>query len=335
MLKRKSFLSGALLLVLPLAATADVEIYGRANISVDLLDDGVDYSEVSMSSNSSRLGFRANRDLDGITVLLQIEGDIDMSLAGGSNLGTRNTFLGVRGDFGTFKLGRFDTPFKSARGPANFFGDQIGDLRNLARFGNARFDERTPNTVSYSSVDMNGFAVNVAYSLHEGDQSSDMEDDAFSMSLTYEKGPWDVAAAYEKFSDDASRGGRDGFRLAAAYTLDALTLGGFYQIADHNDDSLDSDVFGIGASYKVGAKSLIKAHYFMRSADVEASDSDMFAIGYEYRIRQPLRVYAIYGFTSNDDGVNLTPWNQGRRTDQPGINGETASGLSVGLRYDF
>lgn len=60
-----------------------------------------------------------------------------------------------------------------------------------------------------------------------------------------------------------------------------------------------------------------------------------FAIGYEYRIQRPLRVYVNYAFVTNDDNANLNPWNQARRTGQPGSFGDTASGLSLGLRYDF
>ena len=334
MLNKKRLLTASILLALPMAAAADVSIYGRAHVSVDLLDDGADYSEVAMSSNSSRLGFRANRDFDGLTAMVQIEQEIDFSDSG-TNWASRDTFVGLRGDFGMFRLGKFDTPFKQARGPANLFGDQMGDLRNLTRAGNARFDERTPNTIHYQSPDMNGLGFNIAYSLHEGTDNRGLDDDAISLSLTYKAGPLDFAAAYEKFDDDASRGGRDAFRFAVGYSLEALTLVGLYQTADHNDDVFDSDVFGIGASYAMGDKSLIRAHYFLRSADADDSDSGMFAIGYEYRIQSPLRVYVNYAMVSNDDNANLTPWNQARRTGQPGSFGDTASGFSLGLRYDF
>ena len=332
---KKALLPLAILAALPAAALADVTIYGRANVSVDLLDDGADYSEVSMSSNSSRLGFRANRELEGgLTAMVQIEQEIDFSDSG-TNWASRDTFVGVRGGFGMFRLGKFDTPFKQARGPANLFGDQVGDMRNLTRAGNARFDERTPNTIHYQTADLSGFRFNVAYSLHEGRDNRGLDDEAISLSLTYSAGALSLAAAYEKFEDDASRGGRDAFRLAASYKFDALTVVGFYQMADHNNDAFDSDVFGIGASYAIDEKNSFKAHYFTRSADPSNSDSDLFAIGYEYRIARPLRVYLNYARVANDDNVNLTPWNQARTTGQPGSFGDTSSGFSLGLRYDF
>ena len=331
---KKALLPVAILAALPAVALADVTIYGRANVSVDLLDDGDDYSEVNMASGSSRLGFRANREFDGFTAIMQIEQEIDFTDSG-SNWASRDTFVGLRGDFGMVRLGKFDTPFKQARGPANLFGDQIGDMRNLTRAGNARFDERTPNTIHYQTPDLNGFRLNVAYSLHEGRDSRDLDDDAISLSLTYSAGPISLAAAYEKFDDDASRGGRDAFRFAVSYRLESLTLIGFYQTADHNNDAFDSDVFGIGASYAIDEKNTVKAHFFRRSADPSNSDSDMFAIGYEYRIARPVRIFINYARVANDDNINLTPWNQARTTDRPGSFGNTASAFSLGLRYDF
>ena len=331
---KKALLPVAILAALPAVAMADVTIYGRANVSVDLLDDGDDYSEVVMSSNSSRLGFRANREFEGFTAMVQIEQEIDFSDQG-TNWASRDTFVGLRGGFGMFRLGKFDTPFKQARGPANLFGDQMGDMRNLTRAGNGRFDERTPNTIHYQTPALSGFRFNLAYSLHEGRDSRALDDQAISLSLTYTAGPLDLAAAYEKFEDDASRGGRDAFRFAVAYKINALTLVGFYQTVDHNNDAFDSDVFGIGASFAIDEKNSVKAQFFNRSADRANADSDMFAIGYEYRLARPVRLMLAYARVANDDNANLAPWVQARTTDRAGSFGNTASGFSMALRYDF
>ena len=51
-------------LAVPAVAMADVTVYGRAHVSVDFLDDGADYSETNLSSNSSRLGFKGNHEIN-------------------------------------------------------------------------------------------------------------------------------------------------------------------------------------------------------------------------------------------------------------------------------
>jgi hypothetical protein len=53
--------------------------------------------------------------------------------------------------------------------------------------------------------------------------------------------------AYESFDDERSQGGRDAIRLAAAYDINDLTLVGFFQTIDHDNDAFDADVYGIGA----------------------------------------------------------------------------------------
>src|SRR5690606_27551832 len=135
---------------IPAVATADVTVYGRAHISADLLDDGKDYSELNISSNSSRLGFKGNHEINpDLKAFFQIEQEVLFGSAGNSRLNTRDTFVGLSGDFGAVQAGRFDSPFKVARGPANLFGDQVGDMKNLARVGNGKFDERYDNTLQY------------------------------------------------------------------------------------------------------------------------------------------------------------------------------------------
>src|SRR5690606_2353465 len=120
--------------------------------------DGGDYSELNISSNSSRLGFKGNHEINpNLKAFFQIEQEINFTNSNGDALTTRDTFVGLSGNFGAIQLGRFDSPFKVARGPANLFGDQVGDMKNLARVGDARFDERYDNTIQYTTPNFGGF----------------------------------------------------------------------------------------------------------------------------------------------------------------------------------
>ena len=169
----------ALAAAIPAVAMADVSIYGRAHVSVDFLDDGADYSETNLSSNASRLGFKGDHEINpNLTAFFQIEQQIDFGTDNGSSFNTRDTFVGLKGNFGSARMGRFDSPFKAARGPANLFGDQVGDIRNLTRVGNARFDERYDNTLEYTTPDMNGFFAKLGYSVQESTVNEDDTDDS-------------------------------------------------------------------------------------------------------------------------------------------------------------
>ena len=341
-----------------MAMAADVTVYGRAHVSVDYLDDGADYSETNLSSNSSRLGFKGSHQINpDLKAFFQIEQEINFTTGDSeenTRFATRDTFVGLGSDtWGAIQLGRFDSPFKKARGAANLFGDQVGDMRNLTRTtgkgGSSRFDERFDNTVQYTTPNFGGFSAAVAYSMYEGQSAvADRDEDAFSMSLNYGKGPFSGALAYEKVEEDAGGGERDAFRAAGAYSLtDAFKVVGFYQTTDY-DGSSDSavvdynsnDVYGLGGEFKLTDATAVKAMWMTLDSDADDADADMWVLGVEHKLDKAVRVYANYAVVDNDDGRALTPWGQGR-TANPGsdqfadASGEKASGFTVGLRYDF
>lgn len=332
---------------MPMAAMANVTVYGRAHVSVDFLDNGAQYSETNISSNSSRLGFKADKEVGDLTAFVQIEQEINISNSGTTDtLTTRDTFVGLRGGFGSVSVGRFDSPFNVARGPANLFGDQVGDMRNLTRVGNARFDERTENTVQYSTPSFNGLVGAIAYSHHEGAVNLDTEerdkDSTISTSVTYVAGPFDGALAYERADENTVRGERDAWRLAAGYKITpAVRLVGFYQKANYDggtpaqQDLLSSDVYGLGADFMVAPNTFIRGMWLNREADADDTESNMYVVGIEHRLDRALRLYANYAMVNNDDAVALTPWSQARTATPAGALGERSRGLSAGLRYDF
>ena len=70
--------AAALLALAPLAhaqlkTDGLLEIYGRASLSVDQLNDGDKYNSTNMSSNASRLGFRGSKKMGDLTGIWQIE----------------------------------------------------------------------------------------------------------------------------------------------------------------------------------------------------------------------------------------------------------------------
>lgn len=336
---------GATFLTPALAMAADVKVYGRAHVSLDYLDDGKDYNEVGLSSNSSRLGFKAEQKLEnGMTVFGQIEQEINFA-SGSANddleFATRDTFVGLKGDFGQARVGRFDSPFKAARGPVNFFGDMVGDIRNVTRAGNLRFDERNANTIEYQTPKFGGgFNVTGALSLHEKnspDAAKD-KDKAYDLALTYKEGNVDFAAAYEHYEEEASRGERDGFRVAAAYKITPeFNLGALYQYLTHDNDTANPDVqvFGVAADYKVAPKTYVRGQVFHRDVDADDANATLLAVGVEHRLDKAVRVYANLATMLNDTKSNLTPWSQGRSNSVAGVADEDALGLSLGFRYDF
>ncbi len=320
-------------------ASADVSIYGRAHISVDHLDNGVD-SANNLSSNSSRIGFRASTDvLDNLTAMAQIEQQVNFD-TNGTSFATRDTFAGVEGDFGMIRAGKFDTPLKRVRSAVDLFGDQVGDARNMVRSrtgapGASSLDERYPNSLHYQSPRFGPVELNLQYATNTTGSSADLEDDedGLSASAIFRQDDLYLVLAHETKGEDV--GDRSATRLGAYYDLAALRLTGFYQAVSEDGDGFeDNDAFGAGARYRIG-KNDLKAQYYAFSSDADDADASMIAVGVDHHISSDLRFYAVYGQTSNDDNAAFVPYREARSAGTPRVAGEDASALSIGMRYDF
>lgn len=334
-----------------LKTDGQMEIYGRASFSVDQLNDGGTYDRTNLSSNASRLGFRGSKKLGAMTGIWQVETELQPNLGTSTpennRLASRDTFAGLRGSFGTLRIGKFDTPFKVAREPFNLFGDQLGDMRNLTRVGDAKFDERLNNMLEYQTPVMNGLQARLAYSFHSNASATmangmDQRDDATSISLGYRTDKLDATLAFETYGPNTTgTGKREATRAALSYKISPeLRLAGFYQTADSIKTSGNvnegASVSGVGLEYAVTTNMALKAQYMDRKAKAANASSAMYTVGAEYRHDKALRFYANYGSIDNASGINLTPWKEGRTANAAaGSNGLTKSGLSIGMRYDF
>ena len=349
---------GATVLTPVMASAADVKIYGRAHVSLDYLDDGKDYNEVGLSSNASRLGFKVDQKInDDLNVFAQIEQEVNFASGSkdnnGVNFSTRDTFVGVKSaNYGQVRVGRFDSPFKVARSPINFFGDMVGDVRNVTRVGNLKFDERNENTIEYKSPKFGGgFNVLGAVSMNAGTESTKdtngegkKKDQAYDLALTYKEGPIDFAAAYEKYEKNAANvsdgASRDAFRLAGAYKItEEFNLGAMYQLSQHDSDKVNPDVqvFGLAGEYKLTPKTSVRGEYFYRDVDTNDANASLVAVGVEHKLDSTLRVYGNLATVLNDKNSKLNPWKEGRSFGN-GVSGaadENSTALSLGLRYDF
>lgn len=321
------------------AASADVSVYGRAHISFDNLDNGQD-SANNVSSNSSRIGFRASTQvLDDLAAMAQIEQQVNFD-TNGTTFATRDTFAGVEGSFGMVRAGKFDTPLKRVRSAVDLFGDQVGDARNIVRSrtgapGASSLDERYPNSIHYQSPRLGPIELNLQYSTNTTGSSADLDDDedGVSASAIFRQNDLYLVVAHETKGEDV--GDRSATRLGGYYDLAALRLTGFYQTVSEDADGIeDNDAFGVGARYRLG-KNDLKAQYYAFTSDADDSDASMVAIGVDHHVSSALRFYAAYAQTSNDDNVAFVPYREARSAGTPMIAGEDASAISIGMRYDF
>jgi predicted porin len=163
--------------LMPVAAMADVTVYGRGHLSIDANSgNGGDSTTgtqngLNLTSNSSRLGFKGAEDLaNGMKAVFQFETEVAAQGSdGGTSLfgGQRDTYLGVAGDFGTVIAGRLPLANQWAY-DANFFGDKVGDAANFTGggFGGNGLlgvPGRVSRAVAYVSPSLGGVTVLAAF----------------------------------------------------------------------------------------------------------------------------------------------------------------------------
>ncbi len=163
-----------------------------------------------MSSSNSRLGVRGyerlGRDLKAI-FQLETEFHVDSN---DSQFARRNSFVGLSAkSWGTVKLGRMDTPFKSYGDDIGMFGISSGNFvssSNVLRktgFGTSSassFHLRRQNAIQYESPVWGGFDFAVQYSTDEA-KTSTRDPHVVSAAIEYERGPFKVSVAHEQHWD--------------------------------------------------------------------------------------------------------------------------------------
>jgi predicted porin len=235
------------------AATSNVDVYGIMTLSVDKINTDVSGSDdpLRVSSNSSRIGFKGSEDLGGgLAGIWQIENQlnadngtnnlVDALGAGSFSSGLRNTFIGLKGGFGTTLLGKHDTPYKLATGKLDVFGDSLGDYNNIIGNvnGSNNFDLRPGNVIAYITPTMGGLHGAIAYVAgQELSNGNGGDASAWSVMGMYDNGPIFASLAYEKHNN---LGGAPSAAAVATVCRD-FTVDGAPVAGDPNA--------GVGATY--------------------------------------------------------------------------------------
>jgi predicted porin len=330
--------AGAVAAPAAFAATANVDVYGKLNLGVSYISDQPDTtSDIQVTSFSSRIGFKGTEDLGGgLAGIWQIESGINPDEQNGG-WASRNSFVGLKGGFGTALIGNHDTPLKLVGRSVDLFGDQFGDTRNVLGVGQ---DIRADNVIAYISPNWTGFSFAAAYSTDPNskgtapitviavppaaptgtkpatDQSAaDAADlDVYSLNATYANGPFYVGFAYGDGDYHSANGLGAQYRVAGGFSMGAFKLVGQWDDLEADSNTGlgalgDFDGYMVGASFTMG-NWVFKGNW--ASGDYSlAADPEQWNLGVDYNMSKRTTVYAVY-----TDGDNVTLGKGGGASDQ-------------------
>jgi predicted porin len=176
------------------AADTSVQFYGHLDLSIDDITKGIKEGgagqnpapvgkvgwQSDVSSNLSYFGLRGDHDIGGgMRMVFQIETQVDVAATPGPSpqnqaspgnadnkvqgaLASRNSFLGIAGNFGALKIGKTDAPYKLSTARMDPFSATVGDynsiMGNTGGDNRAEFDTRLSHAIWYESNKMGGFS---------------------------------------------------------------------------------------------------------------------------------------------------------------------------------
>lgn len=177
-------LTALVLSALPLAAVADVSLYGEIkagvegrNIQAQLTEqpqvtNGVQGNQVKVTKAKSRIrtkisdfgsfiGFRGSEDLgEGLKAVWQLEQDVSVAGGGATQWGNRESFIGLAGEFGTLRAGRVANQFDDASQAIDPW-DSNNDV--ASQLGIFKRHDDMPVSVRYDSPEFSGFSGSVQF----------------------------------------------------------------------------------------------------------------------------------------------------------------------------
>ena len=246
----KKTLIALALTALPVAAMADVVLYGQIKGGVGVtFADGKDSGTITqMEDYGSRIGFKGEEDLgNGLKAIWQVEQRV--SLAGAQvseGWNTRDTFIGLEGGFGKVRAGYVSDQFNENMETMDIWEYRTGAgaaARGLATM--TRFDGRSQG-VRYDSPNFGGFDFNITHQMAddaaEGVFRNNNEANGQStiVGLNYENSGFFGKVGYGFYKDTAESfdintrkktGDKDGHvaRVEAGYDANNLFVGLAYQ----------------------------------------------------------------------------------------------------------
>ena len=275
------------------AFAADVDIYGKANLSVQSSDEG-EGSFTEVKSNASRIGLKGTHELgDGLTVIYKAEFQVDLDgdSAKGDSITDRNQYVGLAGSFGEVLLGKNDTMLKQSQGKVDLFSDLNGDIKSLWKGEN-----RMADTISYKSPKFNDFRVGVTYIAED---SVDAED-GVSVAVFYGDKKLKKSKVFASVAVDSEVKGYDITRATVQGKVGGVVLGAMVQTQEKIDGSAEMDGYMVSAKYKMD-KVTFKGQYQAANFD-GGDDKSGITVGADYSLAKSTKVYTFYTSFDMDSG---------------------------------
>jgi predicted porin len=371
------------------AQASTVNIYGYVNAEYGFASSATKGNGAglpsydALNSPASYIGFKGEEKLSGgMSAWFQCETDAGFlkgdskvtastnTTAGAATAGhvstqggwcSRNSALGLKGGFGNFFLGHWDSPTKRAVaahrvvGETGWQGVQGMLISNGGTF-TGTFSARNSNSINYESPRFSGFSANVQ-TTSTAEQANtvgapNVGGRSNSFSVNYGAGPLSASVAYTALDNNRAASGVVGakdtaFVLGGSYTFGAARIGLLYIDADAQPavgTTLTRKSYNIAGTYRLGGPHSLKGGYTV-AGDTKSnlgtattgfganSGASEYQIGYFNALSKRTNAGVIYMYAKNDD--RATGYSVGNNKTTGMAAGESTSAIVLTVNHTF
>jgi predicted porin len=321
-----------------------LHVYGKIHVSVDNSDtDGLNtasYSDgISISSNSSRLGFKGKYK----QVIYQIEQEVRIDDGSTGNFADRDTFIGYTGNWGAVMVGRHDTPFKLVGSYWGVFGDAVGERRAILGAGHQngnQLNERASNMMMYEFKNKI-IKAQAMYAVEPKSGSNNVDNNEQTVlggALWWNIAGFTLSAGYEDWTGHPFIIDGNAYRLAALWKIAGHQIGAIYENIDPSIvNEFSRAAYGINWKWKFINDWDVRLQYLVADSAENATDTggSKIGAGVYHQLNDETKLYVSYGATSNDNNAKFQAVDGGHGDEVKTVNGGNPSSLSLGIEFKF
>lgn len=323
------------------AAIAAPTVYGNVNLSLDAFDNdivGAD-NNITMHSNTSAIGLKGSEDLgDGLKAIYKVEFGINLlgpptpepdtawdgraTPEGTGALGGRDQFIGLKGGWGTVKLGVFSSNYKQMGGKVDplyrtpLEGRGFLDIQSPLHRGRGINNGRMTNAASYTTPKMGGFSL-VANTTFSGSN-----DETTGIGIRWSNKAFMAYADWIDFQIAGDATGPDlalavkdctvanfcamgtAIKVGGKFTAKAFSIALQYETIDTGEWKADTDLIFLAGTWNINKNNALILT--AGTQDIEelagdtSEDSTGVALAYNHKMSKMTNVYVGYGAKSSD-----------------------------------
>ena len=298
------------------SAQSNVTVYGIVNIGAVYTRSDVAPTRWGIDPGgwwASRLGFRGTEDLgNGVSAIFQLENGFSPdtgALGQGGRLFGRHSWVGLKGDFGTVRLGRAWTPtYCLVTDVIDPFEDAMSGAAGgyLGRNIFTTIDIRMQNSVFYAKS-IGEFKADLAYTLGEtaGNSSANRQ---ISTAFTYGTGALKAVFGYHEVKDANGTGSSKLALVGGSYDFGSAKV--HFGLDRQKTDAtglarVDASDVLVGLTVPFAGGRILASYNRLNDRTAANADMRQYAVGYTYDLSKRTTLFTSYGHSSRNDANRM------------------------------